>query len=282
MFDISNIVGAIASRTIAVVPRRKTPKWSLDEIEFLRKSAGTLSDEEMASALGRTPTGIKVFRTRRKILGVTRSATAWLTASKIAAMLGIDQHKVTYWCRVGLLKSKEYRQDVNSRIYYIASREAVKRWCVNPANWVYFDWRQIKDEKIRRLCQLRAERWGDEWWTTNQVAQYHGVENKDVVRLIDRGEIKAYRPEFSLGGRNLKDTWRNLFVLRSEATRPDLVFIKGMGRPGVSKKFSPGFDAFLLKARDELKLEWDVIGRMAKVKSKSARYRYARLKAGQK
>lgn len=102
-------------------------------------------------------------------------------------------------------------------------------------------------------------------------------------RLDDcRGKIQAYRPDFSLSGRDLGDAWRYEFVLKSEATRPDLVFIKGSGRPGMSKKFSAGFDAFLLRARDELGLEFPVIARTMKAKDKAVRYRYARLKKSAK
>lgn len=259
-------------------PRIKEPNWTADEVAYLKKHAGILEDWEIGKTLGRTTNGVKVRRVRLGLRGVQRSGKSWLSARKVAGILDTDSHKVSYWCKEGLLPARLRRVDKEGRPYYVVNIEALRRWLANPRNWVYFDWRNLTDERIRRLCELRAERWGDEWWTTSQVAEHHGVTVSDVMRLIKRREIQSCRPEYSLGGRNFRNTWRNHFVLRSEATRADLVFVRGTGRRGLSKKFTPGFDTFLLKARDELGLEFQVIARMMKVKTKSAFYRYWKLK----
>jgi hypothetical protein len=277
MLDMALVVSAVVSQSIKANPRQRPANWSEDEIKFLRENAGILDDEEIGKVLGRSANGIKVFRVRQGLLSISRQSSAWITGNKVAKLLGIDAHKVVYWCRSGLLPARLRLHEESGREYFIIKREALKRWCVNVQNWVYFDWRNIQDEHIHRLCELRSQRWGDEWWNTTRVADYHGVDVGDVKRLIARGEIASYRPEHSLGGRNFCNTWRNHFVLRSEATRADLVFYKKRGKPGISKKFSAGFDAFVLKARNELHLEWDVISRMMKTNKKSCQYRYWRL-----
>jgi hypothetical protein len=282
MSTLASVMANLARQAVISNPRQSELSWTKEEIDYLGKNAGVLEDEEIGRVLGRSANGVKVKRVRMGLHGVARSGKAWLTGNKVARVLGIDAHKIVYWARVGLLPSIKKVHEESGREYILVSRVALKRWCANPRHWVYFDWRGITDGSLRRLCELRAQRWGDEWWTTNQVAEHHGVCNKDVIRLIDRGEIQAYRPDFSLSGRDLGDAWRYKFVLKSEATRPDLVFIKGSGRPGMSKKFSAGFDAFLIKARDELGLEFQAIARMMKAKDKAVWYRYARLKKSAK
>lgn len=277
--DFASVLDTVMRQATLAAPRRKMPEWSQEEIEYLRKNAGLLDDEQIGQALGRTPNGVKVFRVRQGLKTLTRAGEAWLTANKVAAMFQATVHKITYWCRAGLMPSRVKVHEPSGREYFLVSREALKRWCANPRHWVYFDWRNLTDERIRRLCELRAERWGDEWWTTNQVAEHHGVGVSDVMRLIKRGEIRSYRPEYSLGGRNFGNTWRNHFVLKSEATRADLVFVRGRGKWGISKRFSPGFDAFLVHARENLGLEYQVIARMMKVKTKTVMYRYTKLKS---
>jgi len=276
--DIDSVLNTVMRQAALEAPRLKMPEWSRDEIEFLHRNAGLLDDEQIGQALGRTANGVKVFRVRQGLKTLTRAGEAWLTANKVAAMFQATVHKITYWCRVGLMPSRVKVHEPSGREYFLISREALKRWCANPRHWVYFDWHKLTDPRLRRLCELRAKRWGDEWWDTRRVAEYHGVDVQDVKRLIARGEIRSYRPEYSLGGRDFGNTWRNHFVLKSEATRADLVFIKGRGKWAFSKNFSPGFDAFLLRARDELGLEFQVIARMMKAKKKSVMYRYWRLK----
>jgi hypothetical protein len=274
--DLQSVISALLRQAVIADPRQRPPSWSADEIAFLHKNAGILDDQQIGEALGRTANAVKIFRVRAKLKAVSRAGTVWITANQAARVLGVDSHKMTYWCRVGLVPARFRVHAESQREYILINRELLKRWCVNLRNWVYIDWRRIKDERIRRLCELRAERWGDEWWDTTQVASHHGVDVTDVKRLISRGEINSYRPEYSLGGRNLRDTWRNHFVLKSEATRADLVFHKRQGAPGKSRKFSPGFDAFLFRAR-AAGYEWAAIAKMSKVAMKSCMYRYSKL-----
>jgi hypothetical protein len=277
MNDLSSIIDAVMRQATLATPRRKMPTWSQEEIDYLHQNAGSLDDEQIAATLGRTPNAVKIFRVRQGLKTITRAGGAWLTANKVAAMFQVTVHKITYWCRVGLMPARVKVHEPSGREYFLVEREALKRWCVNPRHWVYFDWRTLTDPRIRRLCELRAERWGDEWWDTTRVAKYHGVDVQDVKRLVARGEIKSYRPEYSIGGRDFGNTWRYRFILKSEATRADLVFVRGRGRWGRSKNFSPAFDAFLLRARNEIGLEFQVIARMMKAKQKSIEYRYHRL-----
>lgn len=279
--DIQSVIGALLRQAVIAAPSPKAPSWSADEIAFLHKNAGILDDREIGAALGRTPNAIKIFRVRAKLKACSQAGKVWITANKASRLLAIDSHKITHWCRAGLIPAKFRVHAPSGREYMLIKYELLKRWCVNPRNWVYFDWADIRDQHIRRLCELRSERWGDEWWDTNKVAEYHDADVSDVKRLIVRGEIQSYRPEHSLGGRHFGDAWRAHFILKSEATRPDLIFRKRRGNPGISRKFSAGFDAFLLRAR-EAGYEWAAIAKMSNIPAKSCMYRYSKLKVQSK
>jgi len=49
----------------------------------------------------------------------------------------------------------------------------------------------LRHVRAAGLPEPERERWGDEWWTTNQVAAHYGVHISDVLRLIKRGEIRG-------------------------------------------------------------------------------------------
>lgn len=277
--DLDAILEAVTRQVALANPAQKAPAWSDEEIRFLHENVGRLNDEEIAKTLGRTPNAVKVYRVRQGLSTLSRARMDWFTANQVASVIGSDIHKLSHWCRVGLIPSLRKVHEPSGREYFLISREHLKRWCVNPLNWVYFDWRQVTDEPIRRLCELRAQRWGDSWWTTNQVAEYHGVTNKDVTRYIKAGKLKAHRPEHCLGGRDFKDTWRYYFVLESEATRPDLFFVRKADIYKIAPSFTPRADAFLLKARNEMGKRWADIARMMKRDDQSIRNRYRRLEA---
>jgi hypothetical protein len=139
------------------------------------------------------------------------------------------------------------------------------------------------------MLQLRAARWGDEWWSTPRVAKYHHVETGDVKRLIADGRLPSFRLPVSLGGRHPERGWSNHFVLKSEALK--VKFQKGRGNH-LPCKFTPAADAWLLKARDELGMTFVHIGRTMKIGSEKKNhktgtsmsnptisYRYHQLKA---
>jgi hypothetical protein len=117
------------------------------------------------------------------------------------------------------------------------------------------------DEHLKRLVLLAQSRWEDEWWNTGRVAAYHGIDNRQVNYHVLAGRIPAIR-------------WGNWFMKRS-----DIIEYRFKHKTGTVKTWSPGADAFLLRAK-ELGLELETIGRMMKWPSKMAYYRYHCLARG--
>jgi len=260
--------------------KQKPPRWTREEEEFLTRNLGWIDEELIALALERTVKGVHLHWKRDMHLHGPSKDPRYITARQAANALGVEGHAMTYWCDAGLIPA---RIMAGGRKIRLIRRVTLYRWAVNPENWVYFHPDNVQDEHLKRLITLKKERWGDDWWSTTRVAEYHGVTVSDVKRYIKLGRIKAVRPAFSIGGRHFGDAWRWNFVLKSEATRPDIVFYKnGKGGPAqLRTRFTPRGDAWILKARDELHIDFPVISRLMKINDplgKSVRYRYRQLK----
>ena len=247
--------GAVHLNGVQVVGKaRKTSRWTEAEDQFLRENHGILSEEEIGSYLGRTKTGVRIRWKRELHLPAPSRAPDVYTSNLAAKLIGVDSHKITHFCDTGLIPCRIWGE----RRMRLINRTAFRVWVVNPKNWIYFDWRKIPDRHLRKLCRLRNKRWGDEWMTSYQVAQMHGVDVKDVQRLAYRGELPAVQTEASLCGRHKDRVWANWFVLRSDAEQAR--FYKGKGSRRAIE-FSPAAEKWMLKARFELGWTYDRINR---------------------
>ena len=149
---------------------------------------------------------------------------------------------------------------------------AFKRWLIRPTSWVYFDVKNIKNGAIRRLVELAQTRWDDEWITMRQAADLMKRNTEDIRRQIRLGKLYGYH---AIGmDRKRVFGWVYWYVRRSDIE--NLVIPLGQGN--VKKNWSDRADAFLLRARDELHLEFTVIAPMMKWHTKQVYYRYQRLK----
>jgi hypothetical protein len=245
MTDIDNLVSAalveaavedgfgpeiLAARHPSMLPiltaatgRRRLP-WSLKEDEFLRQNLGVLSEAEIGARLGRSVNAVHIRAERELDLVRPVKDPRYITTQKIAEALGVDPHKPVNWFERGILPGEIVPSNCGHVIRRVP-RQAFMVWVINPMNWIWFDPSAVPDSHLHCLLELRKQRWGDEWWTTSQVAAYHGVDNQDVKRYIQLGKLKA-TPAPCRGGRNHTPHWSNWFILRSEATRPDLHFVK--------------------------------------------------------
>ena len=240
-----------AARAIAAaretVPLRgansRAALWTPAETAFLHRAGGVLGDEEIAAALGRSVAAIHVRRTRAGLPGPLVHPD-YLTGNNMAHALGIDVKSITKLIERGLLAAESAPV---GRACWRMRRAAFVAWALRPANWPYF-YRSVRrperfgDERLRRLLVARAARWlgpdgrPDEWWTSGEVARYHGASDRDVARYIYAGRLPS------------AVSWGNWLVRRSDATRPGLVFYKGRGAGVFERCGTPAGDAFLVLA----------------------------------
>ena len=234
---------------------RRYAMWSPKEDLYLRESLGWKTEGEIAKHLGRSVVAVHLRWKRDLHLPAPSRHPDYLTANQAAEMIGLDAHKVAHWCDAGVIPARALP---SARHIRLIRRVTFDRWVVSPSSWIYFDWTRIPDTRLRRLCELRAQRWGDEWWSTVQVAKYHGVTSKDVLRLITIArKIPAVQVATSRGGRHKNPYWLNWYVKKSDALKA--VFLRGKG-VGRETKFTPRAEAWMLKAH-RMGLSWKAIAR---------------------
>lgn len=217
-------------------PDAKPPPWREEEDEFLKAQLGHFSYAEIAQRLGRSTTAVKVHAVRLGLPGPSQHPD-FITANAIGELLGMCPKRIALYINEGVLPGRIITPVNHNRVVH---REALKRWLVNVKNWVYFDPERVTDPHLKRLLDLRKGRWGDAWWTTRQVADYHGVGTTDVKRYIRMGRLQARQVKFP-GKR-----WGHWYVLRSDATSPELHFYR---RGEEQSSWSPALDGFLVLGR---------------------------------
>ncbi len=176
-------------------------RWTDAEVEFLRQNLGMMTIEEIGHVLGRTAEAVKIVRVRYGIPSPSRRA-GMLTGNQISELLHVDIHTVSTWVRRGILPCQIM---AGKRRILLIERWRLVRWAVNPMNWVYYRPERVTDAELARLLALRAARWGDAWWTTGDVATYHGVSVKQVLLWVRSGRLPVVV------------RWGNWYVLRSAA-----------------------------------------------------------------
>lgn len=207
----------------------RTGTWTEEEDAFLRDNLGTLPQEEIAEQLGRTVEAIKIRWTRKGYHAPSKQPGD-IVATTVGKMLGMCGKKVIRLIDMGVMPG---RTIPGGRNIHVITRFDLLRWCVQPQNWIYLKVERIKDQRIKRLVEMRQERWDDEWWTTGQVAKYHGLTSVTVInRRIRDGRLPAVR-------------WDNWYVLRSDAEKEK--FYKGKGM-ATELDWSMAGDAFLVLA----------------------------------
>lgn len=207
-------------------------EWQPDEDAFLRRNLGWLSEQEIADHLGRTINAVRIRWKRDLRLPAPSKHPDRLTGHKAAQLLHVDVKCITHLMRLGILPGRILP---GKRGIHLIDRRRLLRWAVNPEHWVYFKPHRVTDPHLRRLLQLKQQRWNDEWWTIGQVAAYHGTHHTNVNNYIHAGKIPAV-------------DWGNWWIKRSDATNPNLRFYNGKGAAEYLY-WDPATDAFLLLAR---------------------------------
>jgi hypothetical protein len=247
---VHDLLDFIVQTAIAENQSRIRP-WTREEDHFLTENLGRLSVEQVGQELGRSRTAVKVHYTRLGLLAPSRQHAVWLTGNVVARLLSVDVHSITMLAQRKLIPVTYWGKCSRIRI----ERVSFYVWAINPENWIYFKQERVWDPHLRRLIELRRQRWNDEWLTVSQVTTICNTRKGFINVLIRSGRLPAKR-------------WGNWRVKRSDliAYPPD---------PSRRKyKFSARADEFILKAHDEWHLECPIIGRMMKLPSEQVRMRY--------
>lgn len=239
-----------------------SPKWTKAEDQFVIDHIQSMTAEEIGMKLGRSENSVHI-RIVRKGLPTQSRLPGWLTANQVAKLMGKDGHVISGWVDKGILPGKILPG--KRRIRAIDFND-LKRWLCTPENWPYFDEWKINNEYLRRLINKAKTRWGDEWWTTRQMADYHQCDIRKIGVNLELGKLHSIHCP-GIGGRG-KDTWANRYIRKSDA-------IQWTSRTRRSEKkiWTKRGDDFILSSRANGK-EFTEIARMMKWDVKRVMYRY--------
>jgi hypothetical protein len=165
---------------------KRALRWTDAENQYYLEHANRVSLREIAVKLGRSTDAIKTHWGRYGMPAPTKFPE-FLTANTIGGMLSLDPHKIVGWIDAGMIKG--IRLGRVRRVSLIA----LKMWLVRPTSWVYFRAERIKNSALRSLVLRAQERWGDEWWDSRKVAEYHKCDTRDVCRLCANGQLPGYQ-----------------------------------------------------------------------------------------
>lgn len=254
------------ARPVQVTCEKRAQNWSTAEDEFLVNSIGKLSYWEIARQLGRSEISIHI-RIVRKGISTASKRSGYITANKLANLLSLDVHTICGWIDEGRLPGEFLPMDRNIRRVSILN---LKIWLTRPENWPYFKVERIKNGSIRHLVELAMKRWGDEWWSIPQVAEYHKCDRGLVNKHLHLGDLEGIRCP-NIGGRD-RGTWAHWFIRKSVAIAwiPPRI-------PGGPPVWTDRSDEFIIRARREGKM-FKEIAAMMKWPQKRIEYRTHLLK----
>ncbi len=204
------IRGKIGTQTST--SNHQTP-WTDEEDRFLRDNLGKKPLKEIAGTLGRSVNAVKIRFTRKGYRSPTKTA-GWVTSNKAAKLLGVDNHTVPSWFRLGMIPGR-YAYTQSQEIIMINLQD-LKFWITRPQHWPYFNVDRMPPGHLRRLAEKAQARWGDVWLTTAQVAELHDLKDaKTVLMDIQQGHLPAIQcPHIGARGAG---AWAYWFVRRSDA-----------------------------------------------------------------
>lgn len=188
-------------------------RWTEEEDQFLRDCLGKMPLKEIAQSVGRSENALKIRYTRMGYKSPTKIA-GWVTSHKACRLLGVDNHAVPNWFRLGMIPGR-YAYTSNRDIIMISLAD-LKFWATRPQHWPYFKVERMPPGHLRRLVEKAQDRWGDEWLTTAQVAEMKGLPcAKTVLTDIKHGNVPAIQCRH-IGGRD-EGSWAYWFIRKSDA-----------------------------------------------------------------
>lgn len=255
--DISALVEESVEEA-CVVPRRKPRPWGTGEEEFLRENYAEMSDAEIGEALGRSADAVAIYRKRNTDLPGRMMLPGQISAHQAAEMLGVDGKAVIRWIENDVLDAT--LQPLEAKVWSIDLHD-LRRFVIRPENWVRFTPQDVPDDGLRRLATLAKERWGDEWWSVGEVAEFHGCTGGCVSSALEDGRLPFIR-------------YGNRYVRRSDAHAIYLAAGRGQGHR--LDCWSGEGDAFLLLAR-AVGHSWSAVAALMDWPKHRVAYRWTRL-----
>ena len=248
--------------------------WKKSEDQYLREHLGKVPLEEISRALGRSENALKIRFGRKGYIAPSK-ISGWVSMSRAGSLLGLDSHKAKNWFRLGILPGQIAH--TKNRYVAIIKMQDLKRWVTRPEHWPYLKVERMQPGFLRRLVEKAQARWGDEWLSTRQVAEMHGLPDAKTVMVdIKKGRLPAIQCP-NMDGRHAGG-WAYWFVRKSDALKYDhRIYTQGP----VKNWYTDRAEAFLVKLIAENKRSGEA-ARLMKQDQRYLSYKMHVLRVGSK
>lgn len=198
---------------IRPVERKYRPRWSDEELEYLREHYGKTPDRILVRHLNRSRFAI-VLAAKKNLNGQRRKDNFY-TAADVARIIGTPcAKKVADWVSRGWLKGTKSWMSQGTNKVWRFSEQGIAR-CLRRRPWLA-DHRRMEESFFHSVVIKEWKR--DPWYGAAQAAPKLGITTLDAVhRYIHRGWLQAER---KLGG---------VWIIRKSAIE---AFLKNDPRPG--------------------------------------------------
>jgi hypothetical protein len=271
-------VAVLAGRDGREMRKAKEPKWTPEEDRFIEACMGSLTDDEIGAALGRSGNAVHIRRERELGLPVRSKRPDVMSTEQVAQGLCKDGKSIHLLFDRGILPGWKMPGVMNFRL---VNKTRLLMWLTNPMNWCYFDPKRIGNKSNRRISQVydhafwaharrlvrkRRSIWKDEWLRIGEAGRITGIDTRLLCKSVYQGRLPAM-------------DWGNYYILKSCLTAPGLCLRKHKGRGGDKGAFrfaSPRAQSFLVLA-EAVGLMHEEIGEMMGWKEKRVAYLLKRL-----
>ena len=176
--------------TIYQVPAARPRRWTPEERAFMRDNLGTMELDDIARALGRTPTAIKIAMRRRDLSPRTARLDAGVyNARQASRLLGASCSKVvTTWIRQGDMEGENAGNVV--RPYWRITRASLLAFVASPLAAYCLDPARIADPELRAAWHRAGH---PRHLSAMEVAARLGVCVETILRYCRAGKLRAVR-----------------------------------------------------------------------------------------
>jgi hypothetical protein len=179
-------------------------KWSLEDLAFLGKNYGLLSDKVIEKKLDRTHNSIILAAKRH--LHINRKSN-FHTATEISKLLGIPCMKTITqtWMPRGWIRGRKSPVRVGTRVMWVFSEEDVVH-CLRARPYLV-KISEMEEHYFRGIVQEEWEK--DPWYGLEEAGYLLGVGPEAMSRYIMRGKLPATK---TTGG-----PWQGVWIIRRSA-----------------------------------------------------------------
>ncbi|MFH1016354.1 MAG: hypothetical protein V1771_05090 [Chloroflexota bacterium] len=176
--------------------KHEHPRWTREDIDYLKEHIGLTPDDEICAHLHRTRAALHIACVRKLRRGKLSNI---FTARNVASIVGVgDAKTVVYWQKRGFLKGRRLFRQGPNLVWHFDPDDIEK--CLRKRPWLVDLTRAENHSYFRSVILEEYER--DSWYTSGEASILLGFKDPECVkRWARRGLLKSDRkPMGGAGG----------------------------------------------------------------------------------